>query len=235
VQGDIENNIENHKRLIELAVSCKADIIIFPELSITGYEPMLAKKLAIAPRAIEAPLNIFQTFSDEKTIIIGAGMPTTSADNVQISMLLFQPATPLEFYSKKYLHADEEPFFTSGNEQPFLTLKEKKIGFAICYEISIAAHAENASGNKADIYIASVAKSVDGVEKAIADLSNIAKKYSFPVLMSNCVGYCDNFQCGGKTSIWNKDGLLLAQLNDKDEGILVINTDTNETIERTLV
>jgi len=223
VKGDIEAHIENHKPLIGLAISCKADIIIFPELSITGYEPTLAKDLAIDPRATDS-LNVFQKLSDQNNIVIGAGMPTLSGNAPQISMLIFQPGKALDVYSKKYLHADEEPFFTSGKEQPFLTINQKKIGFAICYEISIAAHAENVSRNKADIYIASVAKSVDGVEKAISGLSEIAKKYSFPVLMSNCVGYCDNFTCGGKTSIWDNKGILLAQLNDKDEGLLVMDT-----------
>jgi predicted amidohydrolase len=43
VRGDIQTNIDNHKKLIDLAVSNGADIIIFPELSLTGYEPF--KKL----------------------------------------------------------------------------------------------------------------------------------------------------------------------------------------------
>ena len=42
VKGNIQQNIENHKKLINLAVVNGADIIIFPELSITGYEPELA-------------------------------------------------------------------------------------------------------------------------------------------------------------------------------------------------
>jgi len=46
VKGDIQSNIENHKKFIDLAVSGGADTIIFPELSLTGYEPELAKELA---------------------------------------------------------------------------------------------------------------------------------------------------------------------------------------------
>lgn len=45
-KGDISANIETHKKLIELAISYKADTIFFPELSVTGYEPELAKDLA---------------------------------------------------------------------------------------------------------------------------------------------------------------------------------------------
>jgi len=67
---------------------------------------------------------------------------------------------------------------------------------------------------------------------AIKRLAEIAEKYSIAVLMANCVGYCDNFECGGKTSIWNKKGLLAGQLNDTDEGILIFDTDTQELIQK---
>jgi len=49
LKGDIQSNIKNHKILIDLAVYNGADTIIFPELSLTGYEPELAKKLATTP------------------------------------------------------------------------------------------------------------------------------------------------------------------------------------------
>ena len=47
VKGDIQTNIANHKKWIELAISNRAKIVIFPELSITGYEPELARELVV--------------------------------------------------------------------------------------------------------------------------------------------------------------------------------------------
>ena len=49
VKGNIQANIENHKKIISFALSHEADTIIFPELSLTGYEPGLSKELAIDP------------------------------------------------------------------------------------------------------------------------------------------------------------------------------------------
>lgn len=83
-------------------------------------------------------------------------------------------------------------------------------------------------------YIASVAKSVNGIDAALTRLSDIAGKYSMTVLMSSCTGYSDGCEWAGKTSIWNSKGLLLRQLNDTDEGILIIDTDTQELIEKTI-
>jgi len=68
-KGNIQKNIEAHKRFIELAVSYKADIIIFPELSLTGYEPTLAKELATTQD--DKRLDEFQSISDTKKITVG--------------------------------------------------------------------------------------------------------------------------------------------------------------------
>ena len=44
IKEDIVANIEQHKKFIHLAIYSKADVIVFPELSITGYEPTLRYK-----------------------------------------------------------------------------------------------------------------------------------------------------------------------------------------------
>jgi predicted amidohydrolase len=80
--------------------------------------------------------------------------------------------------------------------------------------------------------LASVAKSENGVEKAFKHYPTIAKQYEMPVLMSNCVGFCDNFLSVGKSSIWTKKGNLIGQLDDKTEGILIFDTETEEIIEK---
>jgi len=41
-KGNIQGNIENHKKGIELAAFEKADLIVFPELSLSGYESKLS-------------------------------------------------------------------------------------------------------------------------------------------------------------------------------------------------
>jgi predicted amidohydrolase len=229
-RGDIQSNIDNHKKLISMAISSGAGSIIFPELSLTGYEPALAKELSTDPG--DSRFDDFQKISDAGQVIIGVGVPTKSNTGTCISMVIFQPQKARQTYSKQYLHADEEAFFVSGQTANGITAGKTNIAFAICYELSVPAHSENAFKTGANIYIASVAKSVAGVEKAVQTLSGIAGKYTMTVLMSNCVGYCDNFESGGKTSIWNNKGLLLAQLNDINEGILIIDTASGEVIEK---
>ncbi|GAB4021799.1 carbon-nitrogen hydrolase family protein [Spirosoma migulaei] len=232
VKGDIERNRIRHEELIALAVSNEADIIIFPELSLTGYEPQLANELATDQN--DSRFDSFQKISDTNNIIIGIGVPTQTTTGICISLAIFQPNQVRQTYSKKYLHADEVPFFKSGQNLTGLLGNEAAIALAICYELSVPEHAEDAFKQGAKIYIASVAKSIEGVEKATQRLAEIAATYSMTVFMSNCVGRCDDFDCGGKTSIWNTGGLLVGQLNDSSEGILLIDTETQEITERIL-
>jgi predicted amidohydrolase len=232
IKGDIAANIETHKKLINLAISQRADTIFFPELSITGYEPELAKELAI--HQDDKKLEGFQKISNNNKITIGVGMPTKKNSGIQISMLIFQPNTARQAYSKQLLHADEFPYFISGLKQIVLTVGNKKIAPAICYESLQNDHSNNAKKLGAEIYVASVAKQQNGIDKAMIHYPAIAKKFSMPVLMSNCVGYCDNFQSVGQSSVWTKQGNLAGKLNDKFEGILIFDTETEEVIEQVL-
>jgi predicted amidohydrolase len=210
IKGDIQSNIDHHKKLIDLAISNGADIVIFPELSLTGYEPKLAK--ALATNQDDRRFDDFQKISNTQQMTIGVGVPTKNNTGVCISMVLFQPHQARRMYSKKYLHPDEEEFFVSGQNFPSLKINKIDIALAICYELSVPDHAEKAFKSGAEIYIASVAKSVNGVNKASKRLSDIAHKYSMTVLMSNCVGQSEDFESAGKTAIWNDKGLLVGQL-----------------------
>jgi predicted amidohydrolase len=230
IKGDIQRNTEAHFLLIDRAAVLGADMIIFPELSITGYEPTLAKSLATDVNDVR--LNPFQEISNALNMVICMGVPLKAGHTISISMIVFQPNKPRTVYSKSYLHPDEDPYFMSVKGISGLTIKKMHIAFAICYEVSVPAHAAGANQEGATIYIASVAKSVEGVDKAANRLSQIAKEYSMTVLMSNFIGHCDNFDCGGKSSVWNEKGELIAQLDDHSEGILVFDTQTQAVIKK---
>jgi len=224
LKGDIPGNIGNHKKIIHLAVSHGADTIIFPELSITGYEPTLAKDLATELH--DERLNDFQHLSDENRLTIGVGIPLKHHTGITISMVLFRPGKPREIYSKKYLHADEEPFFVSGQSTLSMLGDDADVALAICYELSVPGHVEDVYKCGAGIYIASAVKSVGGIDKAMARLSEISTEYGMTVLLSNAVGESDGFECAGRSAIWDNRGAILQQLDAVNEGILLFDTDT---------
>ncbi len=228
IRGNIAANIDAHRKFIELGLTLHADAIFFPELSLTGYEPELAKNLATNQNDIR--LDIFQETSNINNIIIGLGIPTATNSHIRISMILFEPNKPRQTYSKQQLHSDEYPYFENGVEQVIIKTNDKNIAPAICYESLQPTHVEMAHQLGANIYLASVAKSAKGVEKAYAYYPKIAKQYKMPVLMANYVGFCDNFLCDGQTAVWTKEGILLGQLDNKTEGLLIFDTETEALI-----
>lgn len=220
-KGDIAANIETHKRFIGLAVQQNADAVFFSELSLTGYEPELAENLAF--QLEDKRLDEFQQLSDENEITIGLGLPLKVKAGIYISMAIFQPNRERIVYSKQQLHSDEMPYFIEGKEQIILTIQNKKIAPAICYESLQLSHIENAHQLGAQVYLASVAKAQKGIDKAMVHYPKIAKMYNMPVLMVNCIGFCDNFESVGQSAVWNAKGELVERLGQEKEGILCYN------------
>jgi predicted amidohydrolase len=232
VKGNISANIDLHLQFIDLAIKHNAKAIFFPELSLTGYEPELAKELALNEN--DSRLAVFQQVSDENDIIIGLGAPTISGTKIKISMIIFEPNKPRQVYSKQLLHSDEFPFFEEGKDQLIIKSGALKIAPAICFESLQLNHAEQAFKLGANLYLASVAKPAMGVDKAYHHYPLIAKQFEMPILMANSVGFCDNFLSVGQSSVWNKKGELVGQLDDKSEGVLVFDTETEEIEKCTL-
>ena len=227
--GDIKRNIDRHLSFAQQAADQDVDLIIFPELSLTGYEPSLAYNLACTPD--DPRLNIFQKLSDSRQIRIGVGLPTKHPTGICISLTIFQPKEEPLLYSKKYLHADELPFFVSGDNFPVMTMGTTPIAFAICYEISIEEHVRCAVDGGAQVYIASVAKFESGVQKAKHRLATIAKTHGLLTLMANSIGPADGQECAGQSAVWNNEGRLLGQLDTSREGMLIVDTESEGVFE----
>src|SRR5690606_36716698 len=101
----IDANVKAHETWVKRSAVHGADKVFFPELSLTGYEPKHAMRLAM--RSDDERLDVFQMLSHPLRITIGVGAPTPDADGVRISMIVFRPDAARVVYSKQGLHADE--------------------------------------------------------------------------------------------------------------------------------
>lgn len=219
VKGNIAANIELHRKNVELAIAQGAGLIVFPELSLTGYEPELANELAIDKD--DNRLDTFQQLSDANRITIATGVPVRYEQGITISLLIFRPGEQRLVYAKKYLHVDEEPFFVPGDNIPSILINDLLVGFSICYELSIPQHIQSACDAGAALYISSSAKTAAGMEKAHQVLGDIAVEKGIPVLIVNAVGPADNFVAAGRSAAWNERGELTGALNESSETLLV--------------
>jgi len=222
VAGDLPANTAAHLRLIELAADAGAGLVLFPELSLTGYEPTLAADLAVDPD--DPRLDVFAAASARRGVTICLGAPTRGPAGVRTSTILFRPDGTRRLWSKHHLHADETQFFAPGPTGPNLIDPEGRVALAICYEITVPAHARAARESGATTYLASVAKTSAGIEAAHTRLREIAREHTLTVVMANCAGVCDGARCGGRSAAWDAAGRRLGQLDDAAEGVLVLDT-----------
>lgn len=227
VKGDIAKNISRHTGFINNAVKHGVDFILFPELSITGYEPSLASELAVTMN--DDRFDVFRELSGKENVIIGIGAPIKKQNGTAIALILFEPSGDRWVYEKKYLHADELPWFIPGENLPVLNFHKTKIALAICYELSVEMHAQIAHEAGASVYLSSVAKSAGGMKKASERLSQICRQYQMISLLVNSVGPNDDFVSSGNSGVWNREGQSVAELGD-GEGLLVFDTETGEAV-----
>ncbi len=228
--GDISANIDLHLAAVNLAARNGAGMVVFPELSLTGYEPSLAEELAF--EALDDRLQIFRDESENLGITIGIGIPTKANGKPRITQAFFRPTHPDVLYSKQRLHEDELPFFQAGDGQASLTDGNETVVPAICYEALVPEHAAHAAELGATAYAACVAKSERGAAHAHIYFPETAKRHRFIVVMCNAIGPSDNFMSAGISAAWNRNGAILGCAGADEECILLVNLASEEaTIE----
>lgn len=222
--GEIAVNTKHHIRFIELANAVGVELLVFPELSLTGYEPSLAKESAIT---IDSPIfDPIQLAARKGNMMVGVGMPILVETGIAIGMVLMGPDERRTWYAKQFLHPDEESFFKGVYQQPRLPPSFNSIGLAICYELSVTTHAEQVHQSGKTIYLASVAKSANGVAQAGPRLARISQYYGMIAGMVNSIGPSDDFIGAGESAWWDPEGNQIGSMNNTAEGILLLNTNT---------
>ncbi|TRW97964.1 carbon-nitrogen hydrolase family protein [Flavobacterium gawalongense] len=220
-RGDIDANLLDHYHLVALAAVNKANLIVFPELSITGYEREDAKQLAFSPN--DSRLNPLKKLAVENQITIIAGAPVLIQSELFLGEFIIAPDNSVSIYTKQFLHPGEEVYYQSSfNYNPILQIENERISCAICADIDYPQHPENAKKNNASIYIASIFFSPNGIPVAYQSLQSYATKHNMNVLMANFGGESYGSPSGGQSAFWNNKGELIAQMGDSDSGLLLV-------------
>lgn len=232
-RGDIESNLIDHYNLIELASKNQVDLIVFPEMSITGYERENSKDLAFT--TTDSRLDKLRQLSIDKKMVVIAGAPILINYDLHIGAFVLKPDFSISIYTKQFLHNGEEEFFKSSFDyNPIISLNNERISISICADIDNSLHAENASKNDTSIYIASIFFTSNGIPGAYKTLSDYANQYKMSVLMSNYCGQSWGLDSGGQSGFWDKNGKLISNLNDTDSGLLIVENIDDNWIGKTM-
>ena len=225
-KGDINGNLRHHLDLLGNLAAGEVELVIFPELSLSNYDPDIAVSAAIGPE--DTRLDAIQQFADRTEISVGVGFPERSSDKPFITLVVFSPSRPRTVIHKSHLHEDELPYFSTLNESASVLELSKRVAVAICYEITVDAHIESAMAKNMDLYLASVAKTAKGIREAKTQLSAKAREFKVPILVANSVGTCEGKVAGGGSMVIDVDGTVIGALNDTEEAILIYDSEARD-------
>ena len=225
VRGAIEENMRYHELLVERAASAGVNLILFPELSLTGYEPEIASMLALSDDTCLMPL---QALSDKYDMTIIAGAPLhVEGKKPAIGACIISSRRPVTYYRKMYLHPGESDYFSAGDTECVFPERTFSIGMSVCADAGQHRHAERTVQQGANVYLNSVL-SAGGYDKDSAQLKNYARLYAMPTLMANYCGPSGGWKPVGKSAAWDASGELVARAPENGTALLVVDIQDRE-------
>jgi NAD+ synthase (glutamine-hydrolysing) len=186
------------------------DIIVFPELTITGYPPedLLFRKEF--QHQVVHSLKAIQEAVDDCYIIVGH--PTWESEGCYNSLSIFHNKQKIRTYHKQnlpnYEIFDESRYFIPGPQDPCtLNIKNQKIGICICEDLWQQGPAEDLINNEVSTIISINASPFD-YDKYFKRLELI-KKYALRgvhIVYVNQVGGQDDLLFDGQSLVMDKTG-----------------------------
>lgn len=201
---DVEANVVEHGRLVQAAGS---RVVVFPELSLTGYhfdaEPVPVDDPRLDP-LIEA--------CDRYHTVALVGAPASDGDDRHIAMMAVDGNRAVVAYRKMFLGSAEEEAFTAGDEPAVIDVDGWRIGLAICKDTGVAAHADATAELGIDVYAAGVLESLDDAHVQPERARAIVQRHRVWVAIASFAGSTGEGydRAAGGSAIWAPDGRVVA-------------------------
>lgn len=221
IAGDVSKNIETHARAIRAAAQHGVRVLVFPELSLTGYEPTIAAELAFTPD--DPRLTLLAELAREHHLTALVGAPLAAQPLPQIAAFVLSDASRTAVYAKIHLHPGEDEHFSPGDTPVVFPREPHKVGVAICADLTQAAHARACAALGADIYAAGVCISHRGYDADAELMAGHAARHRMLAVMANYNRPTGGHDVAGKSAIWSPAGRRLVWA-DRSADALVIAT-----------
>jgi len=242
--GHFSENLEKILQDLENAKKKKADLIVFPELTLTGYPP---KDLLEKPSFVDRNLSALRQIA-KKARGIACIVGFVDVNPEKIGKPLFNAAAFLRegkverIFHKRLLPAydvfDESRYFEPGLANPVFRYKGRNIGLSICEDIW---NDESILGRKlyaanpieeliqegADLFINISASPYSMGKRSTREklLSKVAQAARAPLIYVNLVGGNDDLIFDGSSLVFDAEGEICHRLKSFEEDFQVIDLD----------
>jgi predicted amidohydrolase len=209
VSYDVAGNAERHAETVRAA---DARVVVFPELSLTGYELDAETLTATDPR-----LDPLAAACRETGTLALAGAPVAVEGNdaeTNIAMLAFDETGTRVAYAKIWLGESEATRFVAGDIPGLLEVDGWRLGLAICKDTGVPQHAEEVAALGVDIYVAGVLELATDTEVQPARARRVAFDQNLWVAIASFAGSTGGGfdQAAGGSGVWRRDGTLASQV-----------------------
>ncbi|MEL5958820.1 carbon-nitrogen hydrolase family protein [Streptomyces sp. CLV115] len=187
-----------------------ARLVVFPELSLTGYD--LAAE-AVSPD--DPLLRPLVTACRETGATALAGAPVRGPDGQEHLGTLAVTGTGARFvYGKMCLHGAESDRFAPGEKPQVLVVDGHRLGLAVCYDAAVLGHAADTAALGIDAYVASTLYGPGPEQAARRDghMSRTALAHGVWVVLATSAGPSGTYgRTSGGSGIWAPDGTAVVQ------------------------
>jgi NAD+ synthase (glutamine-hydrolysing) len=235
--GDIEGNT---KKIIEsindAEYTYKADIIVFPELSISSYPP---EDLLLRPAFNDYINNALEKIVTEtKNIHVILGYPTKQNDKLYNACSLIYNGGIKQTYYKQHLPNygvfDEKRYFTPANETCIFEIKGITAALSICEDIWVPDPISAAAVAGAKIMFNINASPYHKNKLAVREnmISKRAHNSNMHIIYTNLVGGQDELVFDGNSMVVNNNGELVFHAPQFKEGLFSVHLNLEQPENR---
>lgn len=210
LEGGIIPNVQEHVRLIEDAESHGARLVVFPELSLTGYN--LALLAADDPwlQRNDPRLGDLHEICRRTGITALAGAAYREPDGTpRLASLVIHPNGTTGLGFKTHLHGPEREVFAAGDGAAVVELDGWKIALAIGFDPAAPAHSTGAAQEGADILAVSALYTLADEQRLRLHLGASAMENRMFAVLANLGGSTSLGPSCGLSGFWGPGGLEL--------------------------
>lgn len=224
IVGDLKGNCNKIINYIQQAKNKKCDLVIFPELTITGYPPedLLYQNSFIR----DVMKKTKQIAKESKNIAVIFGTVEFVSDKLYNACIVCVSGKVISTYHKHLLPNygvfDEQRYFKKGNQEGLFTYKKQIFGVNICEDIwySDICKAQARKGAEVIINISCSPYYRDKLKDRERMLSQRAKEIKTYICYCNLVGGQDELVFDGGSMIINSEGTIVSQAPQFEEKLI---------------